>query len=326
MEHLIEKYLKNELNRKEWQELRQWLDESELNRITLNHLKSVSSNTNYEAEELKNIVWQELKSRRQPEPSVSDHSASIFKTFLRIAAILLVVSTLTIVAYKVLYQEISPEEAVVNSTSKEAPLGLKITTKLPDGTRVILNAGSKITFPTQFTGSTREVGLSGEAFFDVEHNPEKPFLVRTNNLVTTALGTSFNIKAYDNHQEEVILLTGKVSIIKIASKDNPEFLEPGEKVEFKDGSLNKYIETSLDPVKWKDGFLVFSQTPFKEGILKLERWYGVTIEVKNFPAGMNKDFTGIFEKENLQSVLESLGYAAGFDYRIEGKTVKIIFR
>ena len=327
MEHLITKYLRNELTREEWQELRQWLDKSELNRTTLNHLKSVSSNINHEAEELKDFVWKELKSRRQPQPAVLVRSASIFRYYIRIAAVLLIVSSLTLVAYQFMFQETSQEKTiVVNTITKEAPLGRKITTMLPDGTIVILNAGSNIIFPDQFKGDTREVTLSGEAFFEVSHNPEKPFMVRTNNLLTTALGTSFNVNAYKDQGEEITLLTGKVSIKKIDGMDHVEFLEPGEKIEFKNGSLNKYFGVSLDQVKWKDGFLVFNQTPFKEGIQELERWYGVTIEVQNFPTGMHKDFTGIFENENLQSVLESLGYAAGFDYIIGDKSVKVIFK
>ena len=327
MEHLITKYLKNELTREEWQELRQWLDKSELNRTTLNHLKSVSSNINYEAEELKDFVWKELKSRRQPQTTVLGRSVSIFQSYIRIAAVLLIVSSLTFVAYKFLFQEVLQEKTiVVNTIKKEAPLGRKIATRLPDGTRVTLNAGSNITFPDQFKGATREVTLSGEAFFEVAHNTEKPFMVRTNNLLTTALGTSFNVNAYKDQGEEVTLLTGKVSIKKIDGMDQIEFLEPGEKIEFKNGSLNKYVGVTLDQVKWKDGFLVFNQTPFKEGVLKLERWYGVTIKVENFPTGMNKDFTGTFENENLPSVLESLGYAARFDYQINEKMVKIKFK
>ncbi len=210
--------------------------------------------------------------------------------------------------------------------TKENPRGQKSTIMLPDGTKVILNSESTISYLSNFTGSERMVELTGEAFFDVVRDPSKPFVVRTKSLMTTALGTSFNVDAYPYGKEEITLVTGKVRVNSHIESDQSTLLEPGEIAALELGALNKKLGSSLNHIKWKDGFIVFQKTPFQEGIMELERWYGVTIEVRNLPSGEEPTFTAHIENDNLANVLETLGYAMRFDFRIEGKKVLINFK
>ncbi|MBV6643503.1 MAG: FecR domain-containing protein [Cyclobacteriaceae bacterium] len=228
-------------------------------------------------------------------------------------------------------QSVSPaEEQVVVAEPqlmiKQNPRGQKSTIMLPDGTKVILNSESSISYLSNFTGNERLVELTGEAFFDVVRDPAKPFVVKTKSLMTTALGTSFNVDAYPDGKEEITLVTGKVRVNSHIESDQSTLLEPGEIAALEFGALNKKLGSSLNHIKWKDGFIVFQKTPFQEGIMELERWYGVTIDVKNLSANEEPTFTAHIENDNLANVLETLGYAMRFDFRIEGKKVLINFK
>ncbi len=210
--------------------------------------------------------------------------------------------------------------------NKQNPRGQKSTIMLPDGTKVVLNSESSISYHTNFTGSERRVRLAGEAFFEVIRDPSKPFVVETENLLTTALGTSFNVDAYPDQPEEVTLVTGKVRVNKSNDASDTEILLPGEKAAFSNGLINKYSHVNMDHIKWKDGVIVFQQTPFHEGVQELERWYGVTIEVRNIPENTDINLNGFFENNSLSNVLESMSYSMQFDFQINGKEILITFK
>lgn len=207
--------------------------------------------------------------------------------------------------------------------------GQKGNLTLPDGTKVNLNSDSKLVFPESFAGDTREVVLEGEAFFEVKRNEEKPFLVRTGNLTTKVLGTSFNIKAYgDDKQIAVSVATGKVEVTeqRNASADNGVeavakiLLTPNEQVVYneEDRSLTKKEVTAGSIAAWKDGVLFFERTPFGEVVQTLERWYGVNIELEN-PDLDNCLIRGKHEKQNLSTVLQALQFSMDITYEINEK-------
>lgn len=324
MEHLFAKYLNNELSQEEWRELRNWLDKSDLNRITLNHLKSISANINYEAEELEDVVWQELKLKRQTNTHGSGQRfVTTFKTYLKIAAILLIVSVLALIAYKFTFQN-QQDTLIVNTIVKEAPLGRKITTRLPDGTMVTINSGSRITFPDQFNGNSRDVVLNGEAFFEVVHNLDKPFFVRMNGDQVRVLGTSFNIRSYpDDNAVYVSVATGRVSY-SIPSGEEV-VLTPNQMVTYhpSTGSLITGKVDRMQSFGWKDQIIYFKSITFDNMIIELERWYGVKIDVQGDfkPLG---PFTGEFRNESLYQVLLGLSKIYHFKFKIDNKEVTLI--
>ncbi len=165
--------------------------------------------------------------------------------------------------------------------TKETAWGQKMNVTLSDSTIVKLNAGSKLEFPEKFSDSLREVKLTGEAFFDVAHNPKKPFIIKTGALTTKVLGTSFNVEAYkDSENIKVTLATGKIAL---SNKSSSITLIPAEQAVF--GKINKDIEVNKVDISkylaWKDGILRFENSSLMEAASKLEKWYGVQVEFEN---------------------------------------------
>ena len=204
--------------------------------------------------------------------------------------------------------------------------GVKSYLTLSDGSQVILNSGSKLKYVRNFEQGKREVVLEGEAFFNVVKDSLRPFTVITKEIKTTALGTSFNIRSYDQGTLDISLLTGKVAVASDLEKLTYLTLTPGESVNI-DISHNQFTKGQFDEdmvVGWTKKLLVFKKTPLWEAVRTLENWYGVTFEIQNEP---NKDilFSGKFDNETLEIVLEGLSYAAKFDFEIKEEKVKIKF-
>lgn len=159
------------------------------------------------------------------------------------------------------------------------PRGKDYELVLSDGTVVLLNADSKITFPTRFTGDKRTVKLVGEAYFKVSKNKHRPFIVETGNLYTKVLGTEFNLKAYPHSDVNVTLIKGSVAV----NAEGKEVMQkPGENAEY---SEDKDIEvTTVDTegyIQWKDGYFYFDNVPLIDVVRDLGRWYNVNIEIRN---------------------------------------------
>ena len=159
------------------------------------------------------------------------------------------------------------------------PRGKDYELVLSDGTVVLLNADSKITFPTRFTGNKRTVKLVGEAYFKVSKNKHRPFIVETGNLYTKVLGTEFNLKAYPHSDVNVTLIKGSVAV---NAEGKEVMLKPGENAEY---SEDKDIEvTTVDTegyIQWKDGYFYFDNVPLIDVVRDLGRWYNVNIEIRN---------------------------------------------
>ena len=203
--------------------------------------------------------------------------------------------------------------------SKEASKGHKITLTLSDGTKINLNSGSTLKFPKQFSGATRTVHLTGEGFFDVTENPEKPFIVISNNIEAKVLGTSFNIRAYE--QPEIALVTGKLQVNDDIG--NAVFITPEERVIYqKEGNFIKDKFNKDEVLAWRNGILNFKQAKFQDILKELERWYDVTFIKDNIwePKYL---FTGNFENESLENVLIGLNISYNFEFKIEGKKVTL---
>jgi transmembrane sensor len=212
-----------------------------------------------------------------------------------------------------------PPATLVRTTSK----GQKITIKLPDGSIVKLNSKSTLEFPERFTGKTREVILHGEGYFDVMHNPDLPFVVRTGSSSTTVLGTSFNIKEQSNHNVQVTLVSGKVNV---SDEKNPRavLLKPNQQALVKPAS-GSIDTTSVDVsrfIEWKDNVISFDETPLTEAVAMLEDWYGVEIQIRNKDIKYCR-ITGRYENESLENVMESFQFVLKGRYTIEGKHVTL---
>lgn len=222
---------------------------------------------------------------------------------------------------------------------------------LVDGTEVWLNGNSKLAYKDDFNNETREVTLSGEAFFDVKSNPSRPFIIHTDKVNVKVTGTTFNVRAYPDESEvETSLIHGKVEVSLINKPEEIFYLKPTEKLVLKsmDGEdekektirkmkgLDVYGEMvpqitriSYDPIDslpvetaWVNNQLAFMEESFIRLADKMEKWYGVTI-IFDDPSLEELRFTGKFEKETLKEALEALQIIGKFHFTINQNTVII---
>jgi len=200
-----------------------------------------------------------------------------------------------------------------------APYGTRTNFYLPDGSTGKLNGGSSLRFPTQFGGKTRNVKLTGEAYFYVMSNPKKPFVVSTENIDVKVYGTTFNVMAYPDEQTtEVMLVRGKVEVFKKSNNiiKSIGILKPNELCIYNSLSDSSKI-LAVDYAKnisWLDGKLTFRYEPFKEVIRKINRWYNVNIVIKD-ELLQTYIYYGTFEDETLDEFLKLLKLTAPIRYR-----------
>ncbi|MFN8251875.1 MAG: FecR family protein [Ferruginibacter sp.] len=243
-------------------------------------------------------------------------------------------------------RHITSPKMAANTVSTKA--GSKSKIQLPDGTEVWLNAESRIEYNESFNLKTREVKLTGEAFFDVVKNKEKPFIIHTAQMDVRVTGTAFNVRSYpDEPTTETSLLRGAV---EISLHNNPEkkyYLKPNDKlvisnnltavadqqpgtttqdadkplVHMRKVNINKE-ENDVTETMWVKNKLAFDNETLEKILSETERWYNVQIDMKNENAGSFR-FTGVFENKPLTDVLEALCLASHLHYQVKGATVTI---
>ncbi|AQG78274.1 FecR family protein [Spirosoma montaniterrae] len=213
-------------------------------------------------------------------------------------------------------------------------LGTRSRITLPDGSRVWLNADSRLEFPKQFKGTMREVRLTGEAFFDVAHNPRQPFVIRLETASIRVLGTSFNVRAYpDDAAVKTTVVTGRVAFIpnkaprqtaRQPAQPDTLFLTPNQHVVQQTQTLQAVTEpvVAQHEAAWKDNRLVFEQTPMAEVARTLERWYGVSVTLER-PDLARCPLTATFDGQSLPDVMNLLARTGRFQYTLTNQTLII---
>jgi len=251
-----------------------------------------------------------------------------------------------------------PWSGSIRSEKKSAPLasGNSVSTKngsksklqLPDGTQVWLNSGSNISYESAFGDATRQVRLTGEAFFDVAKDNARPFIIHTATVDIKVLGTAFNVRSYPEEKAtETSLIRGAVEITLKANTDKKIFLKPNEKLIVsndsswlekdsvrKDDTRKKPTVMTLTQVHhldkdsvasevlWTKNKLVFDGETLGEVALKLERWYGVRVIIQGDEL-KNTEYTGVFNDDNLTDVLYALQLSGNFKYVVRKNEVII---
>lgn len=216
-------------------------------------------------------------------------------------------------------------EAVDYSIMAEAPAEVRMNTltvgrgrkymaTLSDGTRVWLNSGSTLTYPVKFTGRTREVTMTGECYFEVSRDKERPFFVRTDDLTAEVLGTSFNVTAYEN--EGVCSITLAQGSVRAISGSDRMVMEPGMRVELDAGGTMSASQVAPDDYSgWRNNRYVFRNATFGQILAKLELWYDVRIVNQSGIDGTML-FNGEFDDTDIESAIHSLclNTSAGYEY------------
>lgn len=308
------KYLQGRCTEQEFEQIMDWIKEGATDSFDQKMAEEVWNDfePGEPAESLKynqllEKIHQQIEYREKAHPvkipGISTRER-ILTLLTRVAAILFL-PVLSIL----LYTTFSDKGSYKVNTSElevEAPAGSRMNFVLGDGTRVWLNHGGKLKYPYQFDGKERKVQLTGEAYFEIAHNQEIPFIVETDHFDVKATGTEFNVSAYpDDEMQSTTLVEGKVFIY---SKDdhkelkelspNQSLLYSGEtaKYQLENGNIEKYVA-------WKNGLLIFKNDEITNIARKLAKWYNVDVEIMDEKA-KGYTCTATFTDETLGQVLE----------------------
>lgn len=225
---------------------------------------------------------------------------------------------------EIVYHKSEEKTTEVVYNKLEVPRGGECMIKLDDGTKVWVNAETKLKYPVAFVGDRREVVLEGEAFFDVAKN-EKPFIVKTSFGDVRVLGTAFGISAYASESESyTTLVRGKVSVEREGGE--PVVILPGEQVvTSKDGKMMKQKVDVEEFVGWKDGIYVFKEKSLGEIMKTLERWYNISVDFQD-KSLVDLPFTGNLKRyDDINVFFDALTRTGDMKYRVEGNQV-ILFK
>lgn len=216
---------------------------------------------------------------------------------------------------------IIPAETVSYNTI-QTPKGGKFQVRLPDGSKVWLNAASSLRFPATFSGAQREVELTGEAYFEVAHDPSRIFKVTTRGQAVQVLGTHFNINAYtDEPTVNTTLLEGSVRISDLRTNKS-QLLKPGEQAKLAEKIEVVNIKNTAEAVAWKDGYFQFYEADIQTVMRQIERWYDVTVRYEG-EVPQNR-FGGEIERNlSLLQVLKILEKSR-VHFRLEGREVIVM--
>ena len=258
-------------------------------------------------------VDKKLKSQSHlKESQKKDHYAIFHRIvieLLKVAAIVLI-----LLGGNFLLQKDDQMESFPSFQTLYVPAGQRAELVLPDSTKVWLNANSKLVYPTSFKEGIRQVELDGEAYFDVKHNGDNPFVVRTKSMNVTVLGTEFNVSAYSGIEEfNIALLRGSVEL-NSSDRSGKYRMKAGEQIFYREG---KYVSAqigNMDYFKWKEGVLSFNNQPIHVIIDKLRLYYDIRIEVADLPF-LEERYSGKFRvKEGVEQVLKVLQLEHKFTY------------
>ncbi|TWI25499.1 FecR family protein [Sphingobacterium siyangense] len=198
----------------------------------------------------------------------------------------------------------SKNTAAIRTNTIETPIGTEYTIILADGSKVWLNAGSVLTFPESFASNSREVKLSGEAYFEVSHDSKRPFYVRSNEQTIRVFGTHFNVSSYPNENNKTTLIAGSVQVSQFGKS---KMLKPGQAAFTSGGNLIVAEANIEEAMAWKNGFFYFESTPIKDALAAIKRWYNVDIVYKG--TNEKRELTGKIKRNSTaQQLVETLNF------------------
>ena len=240
--------------------------------------------------------------------------------FSAAAAVLILISAFTT-------RHLIHTEDPVQMFSVQAPQGTNSRISLPDGSQVWLNAGSTLNYRSDFNRSSRDIGLSGEAYFEVTHNPRRPFVVEFEGGEIQVLGTSFNVKAY--RDDDIVAVTLDEGRVVLDDRRGGRFeLSPSEQLLYDRRSGEGRIVRGADAMRysiWKDDVISFRDTPLAEVLETLSRWYDVRFEADGQP---DRPISYTFATDNtlLDNVLREMELISPVRFERTKTEIKVSFR
>ncbi|XOV93461.1 MAG: FecR family protein [Bacteroidota bacterium] len=323
MEKLLLKYLQGNLSLEEQHELSKWKEKDTKNSVILRKLEIYWNDYRGQLNHEDLEVRKRILSRIEDEKHIrSGQRVSFTKYLLRIAAVLILGLSVALIALN--NQTQVETKPAITWAEKVSGAGQKVTTILPDGTSVKLNSNSKIIAPSFFGDDVRKVILHGEAFFEVTRDESKPFIIETDNMEITVLGTSFMVSAYQYEKvNSVLVKSGKVEV-KEADSGHLVQLNKNEYTQYQgEGEMKKLTIKKPEYVfGWVDGKLQFNDQTEDEVLKSISKWYGVEITM-NRKLSVDKRYTASYDNPTLKEVMDILAFVYDFNYEKKGNELII---
>jgi transmembrane sensor len=315
---VISKYLDNEVTEKEFVYLEKWINSSDLNKSYFLQLKNI-----WEASD-KKINLSEISTEKALKKVLSQINAkngnqNFWFYWQKIAAVLFIPILLAgFLWFKLSSNKSNSSQIVYNEVY--AAYGTRSALKLADGSQVWLNSGSSLRYPDKFSDNQRIVYLKGEAYFEVQSDKSKPFIVKTQNVNVRATGTKFNVMAFKNDRlAEITLVEGKVTVNESNDNGTPVIiseLKPNEHLEYDavSGKSTLEAEDVYKYIAWKDGKLVFRNEPLSDVVKEISKIYNVEIELQGKELQEYR-YRATFQDETLSEILKLLKISAPVNYK-----------
>ena len=330
--HLLRKFYQGKCSSEERAIVMRWLEEEGQDESFMLQLAEYwdayqETPEDHNAPSILKNIQDRIQREEQDQPLFAESvptslKKKVFSTWLKVAAMLIIGFGISWISYQLVSEE-APSTPILSTIQKEVVRGQKLKVTLEDGTQVFLNSESSLTYPQNFSTDKREVTLVGEAFFEVARDTSRPFTINAQDIEVSVLGTSFNINAYEGDSAiSVAVATGKVKVNQ--TSQHTYFLEPGKELLYLPNSDHFEVNDfdMMERLSWKDGILYFKDASIQEVKKTLERWYGVEITIHGDPQD-SWQYSGVFERQSLENVLEGMSYVQRFDYKIEKKQVTI---
>lgn len=308
---LLEKYWLGQCSPEEKIVVEEWLNAGE-------PVREYTLKSDINKAHLENEIWAHISEtvRHDATPTSKQEQQFKIKKVFYIAASLLLFTGLSILALR----SVKPDLVAIHNI--KVPFGKQMTITLPDGTSVTLNSGSEFTYPEKFKNTIRKVMLCGEAYFQVTKNKEKPFIVETPRSITKVLGTKFNLKEFhSDDQTKVTLEEGKVAF-SAKTTSRSIILKPGDQAILKDDQIEKRPVNVQYYLNWQKGVLNFQDTPLKDALSEIERYYNVTVTVKD-PSVNKLKIRGTFKQVSVSKLFQELSYLLNIKYHIANNHITI---
>lgn len=343
---LLHKYLSGECSPTEKEKVEDWISSDKRNREfydSLVKIWSVEPNDNIKVDA--KIAWESFKEKLADEEEKEQRSQQIItdinnirseslqrKGYGRPIAVSIAAAAVAVTA--VLFYIFVPDTDLFNDQQAaqeksqqvqeiSTALGQRTSFRLSDGTHVYLNADSRVKVLPAFGDSVRSIQLEGEAYFDVAHNGNIPFLVHSGGSYTKVLGTKFGVKAYPQDEGvQVVVEEGKVALGSSGELASEDVRLTKNQVGLwdADGKISmKNIEGIANYLAWKDGRLVFDSTSFEKVVPQLERWYNIEIEAD--PSLTSQQVTASFDDEPMLEVLNILALSLDARFQRDGRKI-----
>lgn len=327
---LIAKHHDGTLENQEEEELLKWVNKSPENKKAFKDAIRILMASKPELQVETKPAWEKLKANLDEDRTVSFPTAKtpFLPQWFQVAAIFLILIVIGGVAY---FTQLRDDSTMQDLTTHYITHPGDVDTfqiQLPDGSKVWLNKKSQLTYLHDFGENDRVVQLIGEGFFEVSKDPDRPFTVISQEIRTTALGTSFNVRAFEDQDEVMVALaTGKVNVsieTEASGAVDSVPLVPGEEITITRTS-KQYKKGTFDPLErlaWKDGMIFFKGANVQKIADVLGRWYDVQFEIKD-SSRIESLITATFKNESLENVLEMLSYSADYQFEVETDVIKI---